>query len=446
MSSRSYRTSPAAIWRGPVRESRLPDTAAARAGVWILAVVGFVWLLTPRLYGAFTAHLHKEDGHVFLRDQQTGGSLLATYTGYLHVAPRLATEACAVLPPGAMTFCMAAGSSLLRVGVLMLLVLVLTPYMRRPAWALGAGALAVFGGVGQQEVLGNLTNLRWFLDVAATLALLGVFRRGWSITLATTLLLLGTLTDPLALLLAPVALWRFMAVPGRAKIVPGLYFPAALLHLLLLDRTARESTLAQLFEVPLTYVQNIVVRSGSETILGETGTTAALNVMGPAVVTLATLAGFCVVIVVGAPRLDAQQRWMCLLLGAAGVLFLVATLNFSDPRDVDVALGVARASRYALIPSILLGAVLLLLVSEFPRRGWAKVLGGAILAAMVVGAIVDSRGDEWATRGPTWTETVARAEVACSSGATTVTVDATPQGVPKEWSTDLSCDWVARQR
>ena len=182
-------------WRGPTKESSLPDARRARCALLVLAAVGFAWLLTPRIYGPFTDHLHKEDGLIFLSGDQAGESLLTTYTGYLHVGPRLVTQTCTAAPPEAFAACVAGGSAGFRVALMVLVFAVLSPYVRRWGWALGAAGLVIFGGIGQQEVLGNVTNLRWFLDTAATMALLGSFKRLGLIILASALLILGVLSD-----------------------------------------------------------------------------------------------------------------------------------------------------------------------------------------------------------------------------------------------------------
>lgn len=432
-------------WRGPTKESSLPAARRARCALLVLAAVGFAWLLTPRIYGPFTDHLHKEDGLIFLSGDQAGESLLTTYTGYLHVGPRLVTQTCAAAPPEAFATCVAGGSAGFRVALMVLVFAVLSPYVRRWGWALGAAGLVIFGGIGQQEVLGNVTNLRWFLDTAATMALLGSFKRLGLIILASALLILGVLSDPLALLLAPVALWRLLALDGRAKFVPALYFPAAALHIALLKPEARGSYLPEFFMDPLINTQNMVVRSLTEAVLGETGTTVALAIAGPLAVTVLTIVAFALLYFTGFRRLDGQQKWMTVLLAAAGFLFLVATVNFMDPHEIDVAHGVARASRYALIPSLMVGASLAVLFSEYPRTAWGRSVRAATVGLILVGSAADSRGDEWATRGPSWSATVEETRQACEGGAETLTVEVTPQGVPTEWTADLNCSWVTPQ-
>ena len=232
------------VWRGPLAPAAWPSLTG-RQHLTYLAVLlaGTIWLMVPRLYGAFTAHVHKEDGEIFLHGSLTGASLLERYTGYLHVVPRLISNACAQGPAEAYPVCVASASASLRLLLALLVIVVVTP-CTRAWWApLACGALALFGGVGQQEVLGNLTNLRWFLVVGATFALLGALRRPGHVLLGVLFVTGAALTDPLAFALAPVALWRLAALSGRQRLVPAAMLLALMLHGALIDTTARSSSL-----------------------------------------------------------------------------------------------------------------------------------------------------------------------------------------------------------
>ena len=139
-----------------------------------------------------------------------------------------------------------------------------------------------------------------------------------------------------------------------------------------------------------------------------------------------------------------EQRVLVTLLWAYGALITLGTVCFTDPRSIDVGAGMARASRYALAPSILIGCGVLIALSCVPRSGVWKFVTVAGCSLLAVSAVVDSRGDEWATRGPEWSATLDTARRACHDGAAHVTVPLTPQGVPMEWTAVLPCSWVTR--
>ena len=231
-------------WRGPLAPAAWPSlTGRQRLTYLAVLLAGTIWLMVPRLYGAFTAHVHKEDGEIFLHGSLTGASLLERYTGYLHVVPRLISNACAQGSAEAYPVCVASASASLRLLLALLVIVVVTP-CTRAWWApLACGALALFGGVGQQEVLGNLTNLRWFLVVGTTFALLGALRRPGHVLLGVLFVTGAALTDPLAFALAPVALWRLAALSGRQRLVPAAMLLALVLHGALIDTAARSSSL-----------------------------------------------------------------------------------------------------------------------------------------------------------------------------------------------------------
>ena len=309
------------------------------------------------------------------------------------------------------------------------MIVVVTP-CTRAWWApLACGALALFGGVGQQEVLGNLTNLRWFLVVGATFALLGALRRPGHVLLGVLFVTGAALTDPLAFALAPVALWRLAALSGRQRLVPAAMLLALMLHGALIDTTARSSSLLDsLRDDPTGLAGTVVVRGPAEAALGES---------------VLVLVGYALVLLVLLPGAPAQTRWLVALLLAAGTAFLAATVNFADLSTILPSQGLANASRYALIPSLTIGPALVLLADRAGPGRLARAVSGGLVLVMALGCVADSRGDEWATHGPSWPETLTQARRTCQEeGVTTVTVPLTPQGVPTPWTAVLTCQWV----
>ena len=433
------------VWRGPLAPAAWPSLTG-RQHLTYLAVLlaGTIWLMVPRLYGAFTAHVHKEDGEIFLHGSLTGASLLERYTGYLHVVPRLISDACAQGPAEAYPVCVASASASLRLLLALLVIVVVTP-CTRAWWApLACGALALFGGVGQQEVLGNLTNLRWFLVVGATFALLGALRRPGHVLLGVLFVTGAALTDPLAFALAPVALWRLAALSGRQRLVPAAMLLALMLHGALIDTTARSSSLLDsLRDDPTGLAGTVVVRGPAEAALGESVSQALTNLLGTGVFSVLVLVGYALVLLVLLPGVPAQTRWLVALLLAAGTAFLAATVNFADLSTILPSQGLANASRYALIPSLTIGPALVLLADRAGPGRLARAVSGGLVLVMALGCVADSRGDEWATRGPSWPDTLTQARRTCQEeGVTTVTVPLTPQGVPTPWTAVLTCQWV----
>ncbi len=210
---------------------------------------------------------------------------------------------------------------------------VFLPYECSWRWALTAAASAfLFLPSGQKEILGNVTNLRWILVAATALALLGVFKRMPQLLLATAFVVVGALSDPLTLVLAPLAVARLLTSRGRALAVPIVFSLAALVQLLMMrsgDRAVRgdQSVLANL---PDAAVQ-LLVRGVSVTQYGVTGTEAIMMVGG---VWLAVgAAAVPIVAVAFALRLNRLNRPLVSFLSvwcSAGLGLLAVTFVFAD--------------------------------------------------------------------------------------------------------------------
>ena len=159
-----------------------PWPGGRKATWWFVAmtVLGSLLLLIPRANGWTGNYLFAEDGQVFLTEYLKNGlgTLFTTYAGYLHLIPRVITAGCASLGgPDAFAMCIDGGSVLVKVAVMALAFPVMTAYAKSWRWGLAAASMVLLLPVGQQEVLGNLTNLRWFLLFGALCAVIGVFKR-----------------------------------------------------------------------------------------------------------------------------------------------------------------------------------------------------------------------------------------------------------------------------
>ena len=146
--------------------------------------------------------LFAEDGQVFLTDALQFGSdsLLSTYAGYLHLLPRSISLTCSSLvTPGTYVVCTGIAAALVKAVSAAVAWPVLSAYARSWAWGLAAAASFLFIPVGNLEVLGNITNLRWFLVAGAFFALLGSFRATWLALIAAGFTFAASTSDPLAL-------------------------------------------------------------------------------------------------------------------------------------------------------------------------------------------------------------------------------------------------------
>lgn len=408
--------------------------------VWaVLLLVALLWLVGPRVSGWQLLHLHKEDGDIFLEEWVRDGwrSFFHPYTGYQHLGPRTLTAACAAGPVSWFAPCVGAASGVVRILLAVVAAAVLVPYARTRAWGIAAGFLFVFVPVGSQEVLGNFTNLRWFFDVGCFLVCIGLFR-GRMAVLAGVLGFVGAMTDPLVILLIPIAAWRVASAQRRVEALPALAVAGgAVIQWLLLVPSARPTDLGWFVNEPVDALSQILVRGGAVAQYGQNGTEVVLMVS----VVLAALAGLVPVALMVLARPVGSVAVLSTVLVLAALALLAATLVFA-PRDLlllDPAYQLGNGSRYAVGPAILIGAAVLVATSHATSRTW-RWAGAALLA---LGALGDLTGDSYNTQGPTWVESVEDGRARCADGVRTVDVQLTPTGVPLEWKAELRCDWLS---
>jgi hypothetical protein len=431
-----------------------PWPAGRNSNRWflVIAVLGFVFLAVPRAVGWRGNYLHSEDGQVFLTEFLDSGWLAVfdTYAGYLHVVPRTLTAACATITgPDGYAACVAISSNTVRVSLMLLAFPVFTAYARSWRWGLTAAALTfIFLPAGQQEVLANFTNLRWFLLAGAFLAIIGIFQHWWLIGFASAIALAAGLSDPLPMLLAPFAVWRVFAAPRWSKLPSLALLIASVFHLVSLDAGARgeRGGFIDLVSNPVETIGQLAVRGWLTTQWGVTiSQDLASNIGFP--LALSTLLVTGVLLWLGwkgrFPR-DPAIPFAVLLTGM-GFTFLLITLSF-PASYISLAdfWSPSQPARYSALTGLFLTPVLVLAMSRAWRTSWHRsvsrgwvFLTSLVLAVAIVG---DSGGDARSTDGPTWTQSLQLARSVCDSGATTATV---PNAAAFEgWRTTLTCEWI----
>lgn len=407
--------------------------------VWVsLLIASAVWLLGPRVSGWQLLHLHKEDGTTFLQDWLALGwaSFWEPYTGYQHLAPRTVTAACASGPASWFAPCVGVGAGLVRIALAFVAGAVLAPYARTPRWGMAAGFLFVFVPVGQQEVLGNLTNLRWFLDAGCLLICVGLFGRRLGLV-ASALGFIGALSDPLVILLLPVALWRIASAANRAAALPAAAIATGgIVHWVLLVPSARPTDLGWFVRQPLEALEQLLVRGGAVAQFGQNGTEVLLLFAIP----IAVAAGLLPLVLVGSAGAEVVTQRIVGLLILSGFGVLACTLVFAPRAELALspAWQLGNGSRYSVAPAILIGAATLVAAS-YAKAWWLRWLCPVLLTFAAAG---DATGDSWNTHGPTWASSVARAADECSGPAGTVRVQVTPTGVPTDWRAEIPCEWI----
>ncbi len=171
-----------------------------------------------------------EDGRVFLQSALSQGPLAAfsgTYAGYLHVVPRVAAEAAALLPLGLASEVITLAANGIAALCAFAVFVATRPHLRSPVLrALLAVSLVLLPTAGV-EVLNNLANVQWYLLTASFWLLL--WRPHSRVgNLGASLLLVATaLSAPLSVLLVPLALARLTVAPRGRTALPVWLFAGA---------------------------------------------------------------------------------------------------------------------------------------------------------------------------------------------------------------------------
>ena len=431
-----------------------PWPTARHSTAWFafVAILGFIFLTLPRAVGWRGNYLHSEDGQVFLTEFLSSGwsSLTDTYAGYLHGVPRILTAGCAtIVGPDGYAACVAMSSNAFRVSLIFLAFPVFAAYTRSWRWGLAAASMAfVFVPAGQQEVLANFTNLRWFLLGAAFFAVIGVFQSWQLIGFASLTAALAALSDPLPILLAPFAVWRLFTAPRFSKLPSLALILTSGIHLLALDIGARgeRGGFIDLVQDPAETVGQLLVRGPLTTQWGVTISQDLASSIGYPLA-LATL-----FVTGGLLWLGWSNRWpddpavpLTVLLMLLGFGFLLVTLSF-PASYISLAdfWSPSQPARYSALTGLFLTPVLVIAMSRAWQashhqrfaRAWTLLIA-LVLTIAIVG---DFGGDARSTDGPTWNDSLTAARLECDSGVSFVTI---PNAAEFEgWRTTLTCDWI----
>ena len=427
-----------------------PQSRRVNLTVALVAVVGFTYLLLPRSGGWVGDHLHKEDGTIFLTQQLHGGlsPLLTIYSGYTHVGPRLVVAACATATTSHFPACVATATDGLRVVMMVLAFPLLAAYARTWRWGLAGAALFLFLPAGQWEVLGNVTNLRWFLVPMAVLILLSAYDSVILVVLASLFVVVAALSDPLAAVLLPLAVWRFITVKGISRLPAACFLPASILELSLIHPGQRGQGLGpqELLRYPIDSVEQLLVRGFDASQFGITGTEIIFRVGGLLGALVAVIVPVAMLVVAIRAGWNPSLRLASVLIIIGSILFLgtimwnnVSNLGFAHWYDLG-----NLVNRYSVGVGLLIGPALLLACSTlWDDRRFHRMLAAGSVAVLALACVADFKGDKYSTRGPVWSNTVAAARHTCTtSHARNVTVTITPTGVGTHWTANVPCSWI----
>ena len=422
-----------------------------------LVAIGLVFQLMPRPNGWTLDHIHKEDGVIFLSDFAHLGwaSFFEPYSGYLHLLPRLLTGVGTLLPIEFFGIWVGITTALVKAAVSLVMYPVMTRWLRSARWGAIAAAAPLISPLASQEVLGNYTNLRWYMALVVFF-IAWAAQNGWRANVGLALFgLLAGFTEPLTVLVVPLLLARAWLNRGWGRAPAIIALSAIATHFVFfMTPSSRGDVLGvgYLLSHPANTFQGLMLRGPGASLFGSNLSKAAMQLVG----SWFWLAGFAVVIVLALLTVVIVRRQRDSVPGLVfswtliiwGLVVLSATMSFSTLEALDMGLwySVGQTSRYALSASeyILPGLIGIasLSVKLRPPMPWRIIgasLGASLLAVLPLATAADFPGDKMNYAGPSWTATVQESRRLCTAGAHEVVVPFTPQGTPVVWTSTLPC-------
>lgn len=425
-------------------------TAPPRAGWSILLFLLASVVALFRLPRAMIDTVWAEDGNVFLQgalDHDGLSTFTRSYNGYLHLYPRLVAELATAVPAEAIGWLFSVAGALV-VGL-----------AAWAAWDLGSGlvrswpvralvaASVVLVPAGAFEAVDNVANSHWYLDVACFWALLARGRGPVRTTLQVVIVVLATLSDPLSLVLAPIALLRLVAVrTWRDRLIPAVYALALAGQLAVaLSQPRDNATPATLHDMAFGYAFRVV----STSVLGLHGTSELAARAGAWGVS--ALAAVVAVVLAAALVTLPRVRPPLAVAGLASMAFFAVSCFFAAgvryPPVGDGAGDLYLGSRYTIVPSLLLVSAVALaaqgLLDRFPHRGVRAVVPVALLVPTVLVMTTDYRADTQVRVGVVpWSDQVDDVTDLCrTEPPQEVQTLVVAPGIP--WHVDVTCAEVA---
>jgi len=420
--------------------------------VALVSVVGFIFLIIPRTSSWTIERIFAEDGQIFLTQSLHNGfgGILDTYAGYLQFVPRTISLACTQVGPDNYLVCTTVASHSIRILGMILVFPVLVRFAPNWKWALAAASSFIFIPVGQQEVLGNIANLRGFLVPLAFFAILGVFKNpAWSIVIS-IVVFFSVLSDTLVIFMLPFAIWRIFSVKGRWARLPSIALGiGAIIHIALVDTAGRETrgSIWDLIDSPSQTVAQLLVRGPLVTQIGMTGTQDSLWHLGVIPSVLILIVPAILLFIAWRQRAKPDPTLLLIgLLGVVGTVVLLVTLSF--PASYIALADIwapGQPARYSALAAMFLTPALVLLIAQVWVKNQGKVFGRSTaivsIGLLALGIVWDSGGDSRHAAGTQWSSIVEQGRASCDENGIDPAFTTTPDY--EGWLTKLTCDWLS---
>ena len=404
-----------------------------------------VVLLRVTASGASVNSLWAEDGSIFLAQSRTDGvaSVGHTYAGYLHVLPRSLALVTAEVPlrwsPLAVTVLAAMTLS----AMALVATYAVSGHVRHPVLRILLCVYVVLLPAGP-ETIGSIANLHWTLLFLAVCVLLWDPATRVGRTLSCAVLFVAATSNPLGLVLVPLALVRLAALGRRAAPqLVALSVGAGLQSLAMVSSGGRDTApFAQPFRIGVWYVGDVLptaVFGSALTQRSDPGVSPVSAALG--IVVLVVLVGAALVLRQEGPR---RARPVALICLAYSVLLYASLASLAG-------MAPGRYSVPAVLLLLLAGLVVLdaVLDSRRLRQAWkaggASRVGLALVAVVGVGLATSVPALPARSAGPAWEREVKRAQSDCTDAPGEGASLRIPPGdtwTDTTWTVDLPCEAV----
>lgn len=389
--------------------------------------------------------LWAEDGAIFLADALNRSFLDTVFepiNGYMLLVPRIAAEIVVLFPltDAARITALIGSFVVAAVAVFVYDASSVALRHRAPRIVLACGVVLV--PAGGFETTANLANLHWYLLFACFWALVSAGQTAGRLTARTLFAVAAPLSDPLAILLVPIAFLRFGA-RTRADLVPKLSFAAGLAaQAVVVMRAPPDSSDAITTTFNISDLAPIFgVRVAGSFLVGDRFLDLAWNTLGSAFTYGAVLL-LALILVLAARRLDARRFQFALLGAAAGIAFFVVPLAIRGTAEIWPAVDVVHlgGSRYFVLPILFFLVVVTLgadacLDAELAGRRAAWITVGSLWLASV--ALLNYSIPNPRSSGPDWRTALHEAQKGCTAAKQArVSVPIAPGG---PWSVVTPC-------
>jgi hypothetical protein len=372
-----------------------------------------------------------EDGKVFLAQAvalPVDRAFSTLYAGYLHAVPRVLAELAAALPLPVADAVLSGGAALVVAALALLVERASAGHIRSPVIRAALAGAVVLVPVGQAEVTNNAANLHWFFMFAAFWVLLWRTRHPLALAAGALVVFLAGASDPLTLLLAPLAVARLVALRGWRDRLFSMAFAAGMLPQLAAIALGGSERQFPLVVNPVKLAGWYAYHVAARGVFGA-------RLVSDLDVLTVLLTGLALLLVGAAAMLMLQGRAgdrtpVVALAGVMSGLFFV----------VPVALAGVSAPRYAVVPVLLLYSAVACLVDAvvdgMPAAARRRVLLG-VLAVVLSTAVTSFLTPGPRAHGPRWDTALNRATATCS-GASVPAVTHVPIS-PPGWAVPLGC-------